>query len=254
MDRQQLAAVLACACMTALAPLALASPRCTKTCRRETAACTQTQCAGVVGTRKRGCLETCPGTGRCAAVPTLAYVVSKCTADAFHQTLQVRHGECDPITVLDFPEPVEGPLDCALVGSFRFGYASSPILGAFQRMGVSRDGRHVVFEVTDDFAATHLLPPGQQNGIFIVRADGRGLRRLGPASRDPSFRFASDPAFPIGLRVGLWIPFTFSRDGGAVVLTDLGPGPAGEEAVQIFTLDVVTGERKQLTHLPVVPD
>jgi len=180
-------------------------------------------------------------------------VVSKCTVSGFHQTLQIRRGDCDPITVLDFPEPLARP-NCALIGSARFGYASSPIAGAFHRMGVSPDGRHLVFEVTDDFSPRSLLTPGQQKGIFIVRADGRGLRRLGPASRDPSFRFATDPASPLGVRVGLWIPFPFSPDGRAVVLTDLGPGPAGEDAVQIFTLDLVTGERKQLTHLPVVPD
>src|SRR5262249_44512804 len=35
---------------------------------------------------------------------------------------------------------------------------------------------------------------------------------------------------------------------------DLGSGPGGEEAVQIFTLDLVHGTRQQLTHLPLVPD
>jgi hypothetical protein len=102
--------------------------------------------------------------------------------------IQIRRGDCDPVTVLDFPEPVEG-LQCASIGSFRSGVASSPIVGAFQRMGVSPDGKHVVFEVTDDFSVTgqNLVPPEQPEGIFIVRADGRGgLRRLGPASRDPS--------------------------------------------------------------------
>jgi hypothetical protein len=180
-------------------------------------------------------------------------VVSTCTAGGFHQTLQIRRGDCDPVTVLDFPEPLARP-DCALIGSVRFGYVSSPIAGAFQRIGASPDGQHVVFEVTDAFSGTTLLPPGQQNGIFIVRADGHGLRRLGPASRDPSFRLAMDSASPIDVRVDAWIPFSFSPDGRAVVLTDLGPGPAGEEAIQIFTLDVVTGKREQLTHLPFVAD
>src|SRR5262249_28380602 len=158
------------------------------------------------------------------------------------QMLQIRHGDCDPITVLHFPEPLEG-LDCALIGAVRFGFASSPIVGAFQRTGVSPDGRHVVFEVTDHFSVTRqqLVPP-EQPGIFIVRADGRGLRRLGPASRDPPFRYAMDPVSPIGVRVDAWAAFSFSSDGRTVVLTDLGPGPAVEEAVQIFTLDLVTGK------------
>src|SRR5262249_9733357 len=127
-----------------------------------------------------------------------------------------------------------GP-NCALIGSARSGFVSSPIVGAFQRIGASPDGRHVVFEVTDDFSRTNLLPSGQQKGIFIVRADGRGLRRLGPASRDPAFRLATDPTSPLGVRVDVWIGLPFSPDGRTVVLTDLGPGPTGEEAVQIFT-------------------
>src|SRR4030095_182995 len=56
----RLAAVLVCAGMTTLAvPLALASPRCTKTCRRETAACKQTQCTGLAGEPRRACVQSC---------------------------------------------------------------------------------------------------------------------------------------------------------------------------------------------------
>jgi hypothetical protein len=207
-------------------------------------------------------VETCRGIGGCAHIRTFAYVVSTCTAHAFHQKLQIRHGNCDPITLLDFPEPVETPPPlCATIGIDR-GNGYSPIFGAFQRLGVSPDGRHVVFEVTDDFTAfrnftvlrTPLVPPGQPKGIFVVRADGRGLRRLGPASRDPAFRFAFDPAAPNSSRASLSTILSFSPDGREVVLTDLGPGPGGEEAVQLFTLDLVTGSRTQVTHLPVVAD
>src|SRR5262245_28946588 len=260
MIARRLVVVLACACMTALAPSALATPRCTKTCRRETAACTQTQCRDLVGTARRGCLETCRGIGGCARVRTLAYVVSTCTVHAFHQRLQIRHGDCDPITVLDFPEPVEG-LPCEFIGSAHSGQTSSTIVGAFQRIGVSADGRHVVFEVTDDFspviasgAAKNLVPPDQREGIFVVRAGGRGLRRLGPASRDPSFRYvaAGNPASPTSVEVNALPSLPFSPDGREVVLTDLGPGTEGEEAIQIFTLDILTGSRIQLTHLPFV--
>jgi hypothetical protein len=240
----------------------LATPRCTKTCRQETTGCARTRCATLRRKAREGCLNTCRGIGGCAHIRTFAYVLSECTLSGFHQRLLIRHGDCDPVTVLDFPEPLDVPPPCALIGSLRLGFASSPIVGAFHRMGVSSDGRHVVFEVTDDFtllrdlrgAKANLVPPQQQEGIFIVGSDGRGLRRLGPASRNRSFRFAVDPASPIGVRGSAWIPFSFSPDGRAIVLADLGPGPVGEEAIQIFTLDLVTGSRTQLTHLPVVAD
>src|SRR5262245_6529438 len=266
--RARVAVLLLAVTWSAVAsPRALASPRCAKSCRSETAHCVATQCTTLRGQPRRTCLETCRGVGGCARIRTLAYVVSKCTAHAFHQKLQIRRGNCDPVTVLDFPEPLERPPLCALIGMTRFGVVSSPVVGAFQRGGVSVDGRSVVFEVTDDFsvlrrddlggdARAHLVPAGQPKGIFIVRADGRGLRWLGPASRDPYFRFAFDSASPTGTgtRASAEIPLSFSPDGRAVVLTDLGPGPEGEEAVQIFSLDLVTGSRTQLTHLPVVED
>src|SRR5262249_52467769 len=48
--------------------------------------------------------------------------------------------------------------------------------------------------------------------------------------------------------------FSFSPDARAVVFTDLGPGPGADDAVQIFTMDVATGNRTPLTKLPAVPD
>src|SRR5262249_31994759 len=207
------------------------------------------------GQARRDCRAACAERSTCTApgagIRTLAYVVSTCTAGGFHQQLQIRRGNCDPVTVLDFPEPWQGPPDVfALIWRPRTGYVSSPIVGAFHRMRVSSDGRHVVFEVTDDFSVVgqKLVPPEQPEGIFIVRADGRGLRRLGPASRDPSFRYAVDPAPPIGVRGSVWIPFTFSPDGRAVVLPDLGPGPAGEEAGPILTLGLVARQERPPPH------
>jgi hypothetical protein len=249
--------------LLALLPAAApAKQECVKSCKQETRACEQTRCTGLPEPARRTCVQTCRGIGGCAHIRTFAYVVSKCTVHAFHQKLQIRHGNCDPITVLDFPEPVETPPPvCATIGMVR-GAGSAPIFGAFQRLGVSPDGRHVVFEVKDDFTGLRnftvlrrpLVPPGQSKGIFVVRADGRGLRRLGLASRDPAFRFAFDPAAPNSSRASLSTILSFSPDGREVVLTDLGPGPGGEEAVQLFTLDLVTGRRTQVTHLPVVAD
>src|SRR5262245_51909622 len=235
---------------------ARAMPGCVETCRQETARCARTRCTTLHGQARHACLETCRGIGGCTRIRTFAYVVSTCTTHAFHQQLMIRHGNCDPVRVLDFPEPRVSAL-CTIVGQLRLGVLTGPIGGAFHRMGVSPDGRQVVFEVTDDFSYTapnHLVPPGQEEGIFVVRDDGSGLRRLGPASRDPSFRLMPDASAPYGLRASAATQFSFSPDGRAIVFTDLGPGPGADDAIQIFTLDVATGTRTQLTHLPAVPD
>jgi hypothetical protein len=84
-----------------------------------------------------------------------------------------------------------------------------------------------------------LPPPGE--GIFLVRADGGGLRRLGPATRFP-------PILPNGLLTGT--VFSSSPDGRSIALIDLGPDAAGLEAPQIFLLDLRSGHRTQLTHVP----
>jgi hypothetical protein len=234
----------------------LVTATCTMTCRQDTARCVSTRCTGLRGTQRRACLDTCKGIGGCTRIGTLAWVQSTCTEHGYRQQLQIRRGNCDPITVLDFPGLLRG-IPCAEIGMTRFGFASEPVTGSFHRMGVSPSGRHVVFEVTDDFSLLNknrLVPPEQPEGIFDVRADGRGLRRLGPPSRDASFGFQVDPTSRFGTRVGLWTPLSFRPDGGAVVLTDLGPGPGGEEAIQIFTLNLTSGQRTQLTHLPYEPE
>src|SRR5262245_25886041 len=87
--------------------------------------------------------------------------------------------------------------------------------------------------------------------MFLVRADGSGLRRVGPASRDPSFRIG-----PPGINIMYTFSVVFSTsipfspNGRRIAFTDLGPGPAGEETVQIVVLDLVTGERTLVTRLP----
>ena len=59
-----------------------------------------------------------------------------------------------------------------------------------------------MFEVTDEFSPFPplLLLSPEQKGFFFVRADGRGRpRRLGPASRDRTFRrggFSFAPPMP----------------------------------------------------------
>jgi hypothetical protein len=131
----------------------------------------------------------------------------------------------------------------------------SPLAGVFQRLGVARDGSAVVFEVTNEFqliGKTALSP--EQLGFFYVRADGTGLRRIGPPSRDRVWRVYQDgPGGPLAAGVQTDLPF--SPDGKKIAYTDLGPGPDGRESEQIFALDLTTGARRQVTRLsPFEPE
>jgi hypothetical protein len=194
-----------------------------------------------------------------AGLRTLAYVVTECRESSrrifANQKLQIRQADGRMITVKEFP--MLGPLPplgfCELFAETRFGQGSVIVL-PFQRLGVSPDGDLVVFEITDDVSVLgaitdrDLVDPGEE-GIFVVRADGTGLRRLGPASGSASFSFSSDLSIPGGSTAVTEAIFSFSPDGGRVSFADLGPGPTGAEATQIFTLDLTTGVREQLTQL-----
>lgn len=254
---------------------ALASP-----CRQEIAACARTECAERRGQERRFCLATCGGRVGCplggpAPIRTLAYVVTECRdgPEGFsaRQVLRIRRGDHEPITVAE--SPAFGPVDlssladafeeglgyrtlCEAYGAYRFGLASV-FFGVFHRLRVSPDGSAVVFEVTDDHM---FLPPvsggvlaPEREGIFFVRSDGTGLRRLDPASREPSFLFE----FGGGALVALvYAPheLRFSPDGRRIVYTDRGPGPGGEEVTQVFTLEVEGGKpARQVTRLPTGP-
>jgi len=186
-------------------------------------------------------------------------VVTECREDGHtivaRQRLQIRDGDQE-IAVREFPL---GPLPsftlCYQFAQGRLGTSSVAVL-PFQRLGISPDGSTVVFEVTDDHSILApllplgLLPPGEEEGIFAVRVDGSELRRLGDASRSPSFLFTTSPSTPGGIFFYLQPYFAFSPDGRRFVFTDLGMGETGEEAVQLVTADVATGARTQATHLP----
>ena len=237
--------------------LTLAAPRCTKTCRREAAACKQTQCTGLAGEQRRACVKTCDERGGCPpggpAIRTLAYVVHECRTDAQglttgDVTLRVRHGDCDPVTVYELGPSGASPDPaglCRLYGENRWGDAGV-LAGGIERVGVRPDGSAVVFEVTDETAVYHLRPPlpPDQEGIYVVGADGSGPRRLGPASRRPALNVSSSSYIDPDLF------FSFSPDGRTIVFTDLGPDAAGKDTVQVVTLDVTTGRRTPLTRLP----
>jgi len=211
---------------------------CNATCKRDVARCVATQCAGVGR-------ETCRRRCKPAAIRTLAYVVTECREDAagmvvYHQALRIRRGDREPIPVVEFPpsEPVPDPGGlCRYYGDQRAGN-NSVLWFPLQRLGVSPDGSGVVFEVNTEFSRVRPVSAEQQ-GMFFVRSDGGGLRSLGPASHAVSFH-GVHPSPPIA----------FSPNGRRIAFTDLGKGPDGENAVQIAVLDLATGERTQVTHLP----
>jgi hypothetical protein len=167
-------------------------------------------------------------------------VVTECSTSpqglgSWKQKLLVRRGNCDPVTVMETaastPVPEPGFGFCAdFWGGQRDGDLSMH-WGVFQRVAVLPDGSGVVFEVTKQFSLYPPLTPEppRGEGIFFVRADGRGLRRLGPASRFPSLLF-------VGGRTGT--VFSVSPNGRSIAFIDLGPATAGHEAPQVFLLDL----------------
>lgn len=194
---------------------------------------------------------TAPG----AAIRTLAYVVNTCRQEAEgfsgSQRLMVRRGNCAPVTIMEVPfaGPSPDPVGlCRAFGESRVGNDSVGI-GVFQRIAALPDGSGVVFEVTSAFSLfPSLTPTPPAEGIFFVRSDGSGLRRLGPPTRVATFSLLS--AVPI--MIGSIEPFfATSPDGRTIAFTDLAPGPNGD-ALQIMTLDVASGRRRQLTHLSAV--
>jgi len=195
-------------------------------------------------------------------VRTLAYIVTECRENAQQgsatQKLVIQHGGRE-VTAY---ERQFGPLPtlglCAAFGYSRFGLFAA-VGNPMQRLGISLDGSMVAFEVTDDHSIWTPLPPEvavppEEEGFFVVQADGSGLRRVGDASREPCARLALDPASPLGMnaRSDCWRVF-FSPDGGKIAFTDLGPDDTGQEATQIFTLDLQTHKRTQVTHLAPLP-
>lgn len=187
------------------------------------------------------------GSAPSSELGTLAYVQTVCRDDAtgftVTQELRVQRGDAAPLTVVrlgPFGPIVSGVAPCGYFAERLVGVTSVRI-GAFQRIGMSPDATGIVFEVSDDFNlfGLHFVPP-EQEGIFFIRTDGSGLRRLGRASGAA----ASQESI-------LEPQFLFSPNGRLVGFTDMGPGgPEGKEAAQAFTLNVETGERTQVTDLP----
>src|SRR5262245_11320109 len=243
--------------LVAIVGLSLTAPRggaaatCQSTCTQQLEACKQT-CPGG-GQGRRDCRAACAERSNCTApgarIRMLAYVVTECTTDpqkrsSLKQTLFVRHGNCDAVPVAAFgpSHPVTTPFGdlCTSYGVQRLGSSFYEIdrgrsVGVFQNAAVLRDGS-TVFNLTKQLSNLPALTPDvPEEGIFVVRADGSGLRRLGPPSRAPqlfSFRWSVSP------------------DGRTIAFIDLGDPnePPYYEAPQVFLLDTRRNRRKQLTH------
>ena len=201
-----------------------------------------------------------------AQISTFAYVVTRCHEEkggksyTGSQVLWAQRGDQPPVKIAEYAagHPAIGGA-CRLFGNGRTG-GSSVVFGAFQRLGVSPDGALILFEVTDDFSTFTSVVPEDQQGIFAVRPDGTGLHKVAPHSNDPCFRvywpcvFGSDaPACPLGAALSTSSILDFSPDGRHVTYTDLGPAPTGDDAPQVVTLDVATGERQPVTQLSPLP-
>jgi hypothetical protein len=201
-----------------------------------------------------------------AQVSTLAYVVTRCHEDkggrnsSFSQTLWIRQGDREPVKIKEFAlgQPALGGL-CHKWGQSRAGTVI-PLIGAVQRMRFTADGGQFLFELTDDFSVNAHVIPEDQQGIFAVRSDGTGLRKIAPHSQDPCMlaywpcvfnSSAAECASCAAAQSQCF--FGASPDGSRIAFADLGPSPSGEEASQVFTLDLNTGERQQVTRLPLVP-
>lgn len=221
------------------------------------AVCIRVRCAGLAPRALRACRRAC----RPARIRTLAYALTECSQTepsllSGRIQLFIRRGDCEPVAVAAPSErsvpDLFGDACRRFLGEPRFG-PNEVVGGVFERLGVSLDGARVVFEVSDDFSSlSGRLAPAEE-GIFLVRADGSGLRWLGPASRNPSWRIAADPAFPLlGIVARFDDHIPFSPDGRKIAFTDIGPDPTGVEASQIFILDLASGARTQVTHLTPV--
>src|SRR5262249_14696112 len=109
----------------------------------------------------------------------------------------------------------------------------------------------VVGETGSDVGPAPWRLAQERGGIFLVRAEGSGLHRLGPPSREPSWRTLIDPSVPLGIIIVPDTRIAFSPNGRQIAYTDRGPGADGGDAAQVVTVDLSSGVRTQVTHLPV---
>ena len=203
-------------------------------------------------------VPACARGGGASSIGTLAYVVTECRFDtqglySGRQRLVVRRGECPPITVIEIasgPPVADENALCLRYGESRFG-STSIVVGAIHRLAVSPRGDAVVFEMTRR-TAVPLLPPVSlplPEGLYYVRADGTGLRRLGDASRVADYAIVEvDTSFRVFTDV--LVDLYFSPDGRRIAYTDLGPGADGVDAPQVFVMHLArTPQVTQVTQV-----
>src|SRR6185436_6314451 len=164
--------------------------------------------------------------------------------------LEIKRGDC-PAAILS---PIESNVvpdtnpdcNCDAYGRYRDG-ASAVVSAPFQRLGVSPDGRTVLFELN-----THVADPSCHGptydlteGIFAVGPDDQ-VRRLGPPSGEKAYRRYTTIEGVIVSTYHLY--FSFSPNGRFVAFSDRGPGADGTKAAQIVVMTLPQGERTQVTH------
>jgi hypothetical protein len=184
------------------------------------------------------------GGGPPSGAGTVAYIVTSCRQTGTDMTLQqevrILRGDAEAVTVMSVGPLGPFPsLACAAYGSSRA--KLHPQYGPLQRFGITPDGSGIVFELTDEFVSDGrgLLPP-EQRGIYYMRADGSGRRRLGAASRSPGFFVQWNE-----------LAFAFDPSGQAFTYVDRGPDEANHDAAQVFVQGLTPGERsRQVTRLP----
>ena len=250
-------AIIVIAALAAAPVRADAAPSCAAECISRMAECRASRCNGL---SRKACRDVCRAVTGCRAggarTRTLASVVTECrTAGgewSLKQRLEIKRGDCPPITVMELAGVGTAPDSlglCELYGRYRFGPASVSV-GPFQRIGISPDGTTILFEINAHnavFAAPAFDVP--EEGIFAVRSDGSGLRRLGPGSREKPYKGPVPAAYPPGFNLITVPSFHFDRSGRFVVFGDRGPGLDGTDAGQLVVIDLATGERGQVTAL-----
>lgn len=245
--------------------LADAAPSCAASCVYRMASCRAEQCSDATGADRRHCRDVCRAVTGCAAggprIRTIATGVNECHAAGGVWTargrLEIRRGDCPPVTVMpvEANEPAADLGLCQIYGQIRIGGAAVSI-GVLQGLAVSPDGDTILFQVTDDFVGRLAIggvaipTPGfmATEGIYVVHADGSGLRRIADQSREAPFAVVPASRFPfVAVSTKDSNGFAFSPDGRSVVLSDRGPGADGSDAPQVVTIDPRSGARQQLT-------
>ena len=260
MTKSRIAAVVVVLLGLSALRIAAAAPSCAASCVARMASCRAARCADL---SRKACRDRCRAVTSCRAggarTRTLANVVTRCRVAGgewtVEQRLEIQRGDCPPIKVVEFVAPGTAPNTlglCDLYGRIRNGRVAVTV-GPLQRLGMSPDGETILYEISTAntvplFGAPRFEVPEAQQGIFAVQVDGSGVRRVGPTSRDKPYKgpivpYAYDPGFNL-----VAAPFfNFSPNGRLVVFSDRGPGSDGTEAGQLVVMDVLNGERTQVT-------